>query len=190
MKSESVAMSSEPGATPDAIAVVREGLHRFNFAATGLTQHHEVILLLRDAGGAIRGGLERAASGEVFSRFHAEAGIAAEHCLAPSFAQTRWREVSDLYAMLERIDPSPLHTMNRAVALAEWQGPEAGLALLEGLAPPAWLADAYLWDAVLSDLHRRAGNMESALRHRERALASAPTEVVRDLIRHRQETPG
>ena len=115
--------------------------------------------------------LARAASGEVFSRFHAEAGIAAEHCFAPSFAETRWKEIAELYAMLERIAPSPLHTLNRAVAVAEWQGPEAGLALLEGLAPPAWLAGSYLWDAVLGDLHRRAGNAEVARRHRERALA-------------------
>lgn len=134
--------------------------------------------------------LERAASGEVFSRLHAEAGIAAEHCFAPSFGQTRWREISDLYAMLESIDPSPLHTMNRAVAVAEWQGPEAGLALLQAVAPPAWLAGSYLWDAVLGDLHRRAGNLEIAQRHRDRALTSAPTEAVRDLLRRRLATPA
>jgi RNA polymerase sigma-70 factor (ECF subfamily) len=132
--------------------------------------------------------LERSASGDVFTRFHAEAGIAAEHCFAPSFRQTRWREIADLYAMLERIAPSPLHTMNRAVAVAEWQGPEAGLALLQALAPPAWLAGSYLWDAVLGDLHRRAGNLEIAQRHTQRALTSAPTEAVRDLLRRRLAT--
>ena len=129
--------------------------------------------------------LERAAGGETFSRFHAEAGIAAEHCFASSFGQTRWKEIADLYAMLERIDPSPLHTMNRAVAVAEWQGPEAGLALLQAIVPPAWLAGSYLWDAVLGDLHRRAGNVGLAQRHREQALAAAPTEAVRSLLRRR-----
>jgi RNA polymerase sigma-70 factor (ECF subfamily) len=129
--------------------------------------------------------LGRAAAGEVFSRFHAEAGIAAEHSFALSFGQTRWKEIADLYAMLERIAPSPLHTMNRAVAVAEWQGPEAGLALLEGLEPPAWLTGSYLWDAVLGDLHRRAGNPEISRRHAERALASAPTEAVRSVLRRR-----
>ena len=129
--------------------------------------------------------LQRAAGGEVFSRFHAEAAIAAEHCFAPSFGQTRWREIADLYAMLERIDPSPLHTMNRAVAVAEWRGPEAGLALLQALVPPAWLAGSYLWDAVLADLHRRAGNGGIAQRHKERALSAAPTEAVRSLLRRR-----
>jgi RNA polymerase sigma-70 factor (ECF subfamily) len=129
--------------------------------------------------------LERAASGEVFSRFHAEAGIAAEHCFSPAFGETRWKEISDLYAMLENTAPSPLNTLNRAVAVAEWQGAEAGLGLLEGLAPPAWLAGSYLWDAVLGDLHRRAGNAEASRHHRERALASAPTEAVRKLLQRR-----
>jgi RNA polymerase sigma factor (sigma-70 family) len=129
--------------------------------------------------------LARASSGDVFSRFHAEAGIAAEHCLAPSFQQTRWNEIVDLYAMLERIAPSPLHTMNRAVAIAEWRGPEAGLALLQGLAPPDWLAGSYLWEAVSSDLHRRAGHSEVSWQHRERALALAPTDALRDLLRRR-----
>jgi RNA polymerase sigma factor (sigma-70 family) len=129
--------------------------------------------------------LARAATGDVFSRFHAEAGIAAEHCLAPSFGETRWQEIADLYALLERTDPSPLHTLNRAVALAEWRGPEAGLALLRDIAPPSWLAGSYLWEGVLSDLHRRSGDAQVAARHRERALALAPTEALRDLLGRR-----
>jgi RNA polymerase sigma-70 factor (ECF subfamily) len=129
--------------------------------------------------------LERSASGEVFSRFHAEAGIAAEHCLAASFQQTRWAEIAGLYALLERLAPSPLHTLNRSVAVAEWQGPEAGLAVLEGLVPPAWLSGSYLWDSVLADLHRRAGHGELARQHRERALDTAPTAAVRELLRRR-----
>jgi RNA polymerase sigma factor (sigma-70 family) len=129
--------------------------------------------------------LARAAQGDVFTRFHAEAGIAAEHCFAPSFAETRWNEIAGLYAMLERIDPSPLHTLNRAVALAEWQGPEAGIAALDGVVPPAWLDGHYLWDAVLADLHRRAGNAAAAERHRDQALAAAPSTAVRQLLERR-----
>jgi RNA polymerase sigma factor (sigma-70 family) len=129
--------------------------------------------------------LQRSASGDTFSRFHAEAGIAAQHCLAPSFAETRWREIADLHGMLERIAPSPLHTLNRAVAIAEWQGAAAGLAVVEDLAPPSWLAGSYLWDAVLADLHRRAGHIEVSHRHRQRAIDSAPTDAVRDLLRRR-----
>ncbi len=133
--------------------------------------------------------LQKAASGETFTRFHAEAGIAAEHAFAPSFAQTRWKEIADLYAMLDRIAPSPLNAMNGAVAIAEWQGPEAGFALLKAIEPPPWLLGYYLWDAVLGELHRRAGHNEEARRYIERALASAPTDAERELLRRRLASP-
>jgi RNA polymerase sigma factor (sigma-70 family) len=129
--------------------------------------------------------LKRSADGDVFSRFHAEAGIAAEHCLAPSYEQTRWQEIADLYVMLERIAPSPLHSLNRAVAVAEWQGAEAGLVMLEGLVPPPSVSGSYLWNAVLGDLHRRAGHAEISRQHLERALGSAPTDAIRELLRRR-----
>ncbi len=75
--------------------------------------------------------------------------------------------------------------MNRAVAVAEWQGATAALALLDGMVPPTWLEGFYLWDAVLGDLHRRAGHVEAFQRHRVRALSAAPTDAVRELLRRR-----
>ena len=69
--------------------------------------------------------LARSAEGQAFSRYHAEAGIAAEHCLARAFAETRWDRIAECYALLERLAPSPIHTLNRAVATAEWRGPAA-----------------------------------------------------------------
>lgn len=129
--------------------------------------------------------LARSAQGEVFSRYHAEAGIAAEHCLAASFAVTRWDRIVECYALLERLAPSPLHTLNRALALAEWRGPSLGLALLEGLAPPAWLAGSHLWSAVLADLHRRCGHAEPARRYRDAALAAAPSQAVKAALERR-----
>lgn len=129
--------------------------------------------------------LSRAAEGDVFSRYHAEAGIAAEHCLAPSFAETRWDRIVLSYEMLDRVAPSALSTLNRAVALAELHGPAEGLAVLDGLAPPSWLAGSHLWFAVLSDLHRRAGDTDAARRHREHALAAAPSEAIRRALARR-----
>jgi RNA polymerase sigma-70 factor (ECF subfamily) len=129
--------------------------------------------------------LARSAQGDVFSRYHAEAGVAAEHCLSPSLAATRWDRVVECYALLERLAPSPIHTLNRAVAVAEWRGPAEGLAILEGLEPPTWLAGSYLWAAVLADLHRRCGHEEAARRFRDVALASAPTVAVRQLLQRR-----
>jgi RNA polymerase sigma factor (sigma-70 family) len=129
--------------------------------------------------------LARSAQGDTFSRYHAEAGIAAEHCLSPNFAETRWERIVACYELLERLAPSALHTLNRAVALAEWKGPQAGLALLDGLAPPSWLAGSYLWAAVLADLHRRAGHIALAAQHRAVALASAPSAAVRAALERR-----
>jgi predicted RNA polymerase sigma factor len=97
-------------------------------------------------------------------------------------------EIADLDALLERTTPSPLPTLHRAIAVGEWQGPEAGLAVLEGLAPPDWLSGCYLWDAVLAALHRRARHVQIAQQHRERALGSAPTDAVRELLRRRLGT--
>lgn len=129
--------------------------------------------------------LARSAEGEQFSRYHAEAGISAEHCLAPSFEATRWGEIADLYVLLDQLAPSPLHTLNRAVAVAQQAGPRAGLALLEQLQPPAWLTSFYLWHAVLGELQRRAGNLSQAREHLDIALATAPTEPERALLRKR-----
>ncbi|WP_404402985.1 RNA polymerase sigma factor [Pelagibacterium halotolerans] len=129
--------------------------------------------------------LSRSAQGDRFSRYHAEAGIAAEHCLAPSFEETRWDRVAECYAQLEAVAPSAMHRLNRAVAVAEWQGPEAGLALLQGFAPPTWLSGSYLWAAVLADLHRRCRNTAPARHYREQALELAPTPAIRALLERR-----
>ncbi|WP_227010245.1 RNA polymerase sigma factor [Pelagibius marinus] len=129
--------------------------------------------------------LERSAQGDVFSRYHAEAGIAAEHCLAPSFQETRWGKVVECYELLEQAAPSALHRMNRAVAVAEWQGPASGLSILDDFVPPTWLAGSYLWAAVLADLHGRCGNAQVAQSYRDKALEAAPTPAVRELLERR-----
>jgi RNA polymerase sigma-70 factor (ECF subfamily) len=129
--------------------------------------------------------LGRAATGDVFSRYHAEAAIAAEHCLAPTFAETRWQEVIDLYEILERHELSPLHTLNRAIAVAQLHGPAVALAILHAIKPPGWLLGYYLWDAVLGELERRAGNLDRARQHLRRALEAAPTHAEQALLKRR-----
>jgi RNA polymerase sigma-70 factor (ECF subfamily) len=129
--------------------------------------------------------LTRSARGEKLSRYHAEAGMAAEHCLAPSYAETNWEEIVRAYEVLERIAPSPLNVLNRAIALAEWKGPDAALAALEAIEVPSWLLGYYLWDATLGELHRRRGDRERALVHTKRALAAAPTNPEKALLERR-----
>ena len=71
------------------------------------------------------------------------------------------------------------------MAVAEWRGAAAGLAVLDSFEPPSWLAGSYLWAAVLADLNRRNGNPETARRYRDAALESAPTSAVRELLQRR-----
>jgi RNA polymerase sigma-70 factor (ECF subfamily) len=129
--------------------------------------------------------LAKSARGEKLSRYHAEAGIAAEHCLAPSYAETNWEEIVRLYEVLEHIAPSPLNVLNRAIALAEHEGPTAALATLETFEAPSWLHDYYLWNATLGELHRRRGDRGRAALHTKRALAAAPTNAEKALLERR-----
>jgi RNA polymerase sigma-70 factor (ECF subfamily) len=129
--------------------------------------------------------LDRSAQGAHFSQYHAEAGIAAEHCMAPTFEATRWDRIAGLYQLLERAAPALVHRLNRAVAVAEWRGPRAGLAVLSGFEPPAWLASSFMWCAVLADLHRRAGDDDAFKRYCMMAIDAAPTEASRKLLARR-----
>jgi RNA polymerase sigma-70 factor (ECF subfamily) len=131
--------------------------------------------------------LVKSGRGESMSRYHVEAAIAAEHCLAPSYAKTNWAEIVRLYDVLERIAPSPLNLLNRAIALAEWKGPDVALAALEAIEVPSWLLGYYLWDATLGELHRRRGDRDQALAHTKRALRVAPTNPEKALLERRIE---
>ncbi|NOR68643.1 MAG: hypothetical protein GQ532_02915 [Methylomarinum sp.] len=134
--------------------------------------------------------LEKSSKGDNFSRYHAEAGIAAEHCLAKSFQQTRWDRIAENYLLLEQISPSVIHRLNRAVAVAEWKCPAAGLAVLQGFEPPDRFTGSFLWCAVLADLHRRNGDINIARGYYCEALKLAPTSVIKVLLERRFKKEG
>ncbi|HSR97917.1 MAG TPA: RNA polymerase sigma factor [Kofleriaceae bacterium] len=92
-----------------------------------------------------------------------QAAIAALHASAPRAADTDWRQIAFLFDELARRQPSPIVALNRAVAIAMWQGPAAGLALIDDLSGA--LTAYHLWHAAKADLLRRLG------RHREAAAA-------------------
>jgi RNA polymerase sigma-70 factor (ECF subfamily) len=129
--------------------------------------------------------LHTAAEGDTFTRYHAEAGIAAEHCLAASVETTRWAEIADLYLLLDRVAPSPLNTLNRAIALAQLHEPLAGLSLLARMDPPSWLRAHHLWHAAHGELHRRAGHIALARHHLTEAIALAPIGAERKSLEKR-----
>jgi RNA polymerase sigma factor (sigma-70 family) len=106
--------------------------------------------------------LDRSASGDDASPYHLEAGIAAHHCLSPSFEQTDWSSILQHYDMLMQRSPSPVVALNRAIVLAELCGPEQGLHAIHAIADVDALAD-YPWlGSTLGQLHLDAGDLERA----------------------------
>jgi RNA polymerase sigma-70 factor (ECF subfamily) len=89
-----------------------------------------------------------------------QAAIAALHASAPRACDTDWRQIAALFDELARRQPTPIVALNRAVAIAMWRGPEAGLPLIDQLADP--LAGYHLWHAARADLLRRLGRRDEA----------------------------
>lgn len=114
-----------------------------------------------------------------------QASIAAEHVRAPSAEATDWARIASLYAALHRRQPSPIIALNRAVAVAMRDGPEAGLVLLEALAEHRAIANYHLFHAARGDLHRRAGRPQEARHAYERALALAVQQPERRFLERR-----
>jgi RNA polymerase sigma-70 factor (ECF subfamily) len=104
-----------------------------------------------------------------------EALVAAEHATAPTAADTAWSRIADLYAELEEVTGSPVVRLNRAVAVAEAEGPLAGLALLDGLDLPG----NHRVPSVRAELLVRAGRDEEARAAYDEALALCGNEVER-----------
>ena len=102
-----------------------------------------------------------------------QAAIAAVHCRAPRAADTDWREIIRLYDRLERVQPSPVVSLNRAVAVAMAEGPARGLALIDDVAATNDLENYHLLHAARADLLRRMGLRKEAATSYERALALA-----------------
>jgi RNA polymerase sigma-70 factor (ECF subfamily) len=111
--------------------------------------------------------------------YQLQAAIAACHARADSAADTDWREIAGLYALLEGQMPSPVVRLNRAVAVAMAGDIEAGLAIIDELSGDARLERYYLLDATRADLLRRRGDQVAAAAAYERALPLAPSEVER-----------
>jgi RNA polymerase sigma-70 factor (ECF subfamily) len=129
--------------------------------------------------------LDRSAEGRVVSTFHLEAGIAALHCAAESLEETDWRRILRLYDALLSVHPSPVYVLNRAIALAELEGPQAGIRALESAAQDPRLRRYHLLDAALGELHRRAGDPGRALRYFEAAREKTSSPFEHQLIDRR-----
>jgi RNA polymerase sigma-70 factor (ECF subfamily) len=129
--------------------------------------------------------VERALSSRRFGPYSLQAAISAVHAEAPEAAATDWAQIVALYDVLERLDPSPVVALNRAVALAMRDGAAAGLAVVEGILGKGELADYHLAHAARADLCRRLGRSADARASYERALALARQEPERRFLTQR-----
>ena len=118
-------------------------------------------------------------------RYLLQASIAAEHARTIDGSETDWRAIATLYEALARSDPSPIVELNRAVAIAQADGPAAGLGLLDELAAGGELAGYRLLPAARADLLRRLGRLPEAAAEYEHALALSDNDAERRFLRRR-----
>jgi len=117
--------------------------------------------------------------------FALQAALAAVHCKATHPADTDWAEIVRLYDELERVQPSPIVSLNRAVAVAMADGPRAGLAVMDALTASNHLSDYHLLHAARADLLRRLGLLDEAAKSYARALALVTNDSERRFLERR-----
>jgi hypothetical protein len=114
-----------------------------------------------------------------------QAAIASVHADAPNAAATDWAQIAGLYDVLVYVEPSPVVELNRAVAVAKRNGPDAGLALIDAILARGDLADYHLAHAARADLCRQLGRTAETRASYERALTLARQEPERRFLERR-----
>jgi RNA polymerase sigma factor (sigma-70 family) len=117
--------------------------------------------------------LEKSSMGNALTEFHLQAGIASVHCAAPSCKATDWAKIVEFYGELYRLSPSPIVALNRAVALGNARGPEAGLAELRNIADAGQLREYPFFPAAQGEFLLLSGRLEEAREYFEKAEALA-----------------
>ncbi len=129
--------------------------------------------------------LEKALDSRRFGAYTLQAAIAAVHAEAESTAATDWRQIVAIYDQLMRIQPSPVVHLNRAVAIAMRDGPEAGLTHIDAVLEHGELANYYLAHSARADMYRRLGRTAEARSSYEKALALTQQEPERQFLQER-----
>ena len=129
--------------------------------------------------------VEQALRSREFGAYTLQAAISAVHAKAATAAQTDWNQIVALYSVLQRINSSPVIELNRAVAVAMRDGPEAGLALVDAILERGELVDYHLSHAARAELCRRSGKLSDAKKSYERALSLARQETERRFLTRR-----
>ena len=117
--------------------------------------------------------LDLSASGPELTEYHVEASIAWVHATAGHAEETNWGMIVSLYDQLMAMRPSPIVALNRAIAIAQREGPERGLREIRAIANSERLQDYPFYHAALGEFELRAGRLEDARAHFRAALALA-----------------
>ena len=117
--------------------------------------------------------------------FAIQAAIAAVHCRARNADETNWAEIVSLYDLLTRVQPSPIVSLNRAVAVALVDGPEAALKIIDGIAADGELDEYHLLYAARADLLRRLKSYDAAAQDYSRALELVTNDSERRFLERR-----
>jgi RNA polymerase sigma-70 factor (ECF subfamily) len=120
-----------------------------------------------------------------FGPYTLQAAIASVHADATDVAAMDWAQVAGLYEVLMRVEPSPVVELNRAVAVAMRDGPDAGLALIDAILARGDLTDYHLAHAARADLCRRLGKADDARTSYEMALTLVSQEPERRFLERR-----
>jgi RNA polymerase sigma factor (sigma-70 family) len=132
--------------------------------------------------------LTQSAAGGEITKYHLEAGIAACHGAAKDYASTDWRQILQLYDRLIEFDDSPIVALNRAVAVAEVQGPQAGIEAVRQIQNLPSLESYYLMYAVLGDFESRLDHAEAAAAHFRKSLELAEIKSEQAFLSKRLQT--
>src|SRR5580700_8831170 len=124
-------------------------------------------------------------AGPALGPYLLQAAIAATHADAAAAEETNWPQVHALYLILERIAPNPMVTLNRAIALAETKGPQAGLALLATLDDDERMARHHRLLSVRAHLLEKTGDTTRAYEHYERAAKATASIAEQRYLRSR-----
>jgi len=171
-----------------ALMLLQESRHAARTSPTGemiLLEHQDRSLWNRKQIAEGVALLEKALKSRRFGAYSLQAAIAAVHAESESVAATDWRQIVALYDQLARIQPSPVVQLNRAVAIAMRDGPEAGLAHIDAVLEHGELADYYLAHSARADMCRRLGRTAEARSSYEKALALTQQEPERQFLQER-----
>ncbi len=129
--------------------------------------------------------LELSATGSELTEYHVEAAIASIHACALRNEDTDWGKIVSLYDTLMTISPSPIVALNRAIAVAQLEGPERGLQEIRAIEDSGRLASYPFYPATLGELEYRRGKYKAARKHFEEALALARNPMERRFLEQR-----